>query len=153
MTALSSSVKTARNLSRSETSFEYSTDVAPGLVSHLLQDFTITIRFALRLQEGRVGDLQQPADKRPFTPEGVQLVPGVQECVLGKVVGKHVIPAKLAQEVAHLGLMAAHQFTECAGILLRHHPGHQLDIANPWCPYLFANLYDSFFPPNRYMIM
>ena len=71
----------------------------------------------------------------------------MQKSVLGKIIGEYVVASDLAQEVSYLGLMAAHQFTECIGILLRHHPGHQLIVANPWCPQLFVDLYDSCFVP------
>lgn len=41
--------------------------------------------------------------------------------------------------------MAAHQFTESIGVLLRHHPGNQFIVANPWCPLIAIRFYDSSF--------
>ena len=68
---------------------------------------------------------------------------GAVQVALQQVVGQRHRGAQVAQKITHLGLMAAHQFTERIGILLRHHLGHQFIVANPWCPCLFAYSEDS----------
>ena len=71
----------------------------------------------------------------------------MQESVLRKIIGKRIVTRKLAQEVAYVRLMAAHQFPERARVLLRHHLGNQFMIINSWRPQLFADRYDCLRAP------
>ena len=84
----------------------------------LIEDFGISFRLALRLQESRVSDFQQPTDKRPSATVGLQLVPGMQETLLRKVVGiVQRSTGELAQEIAHLRLVAPDQLAEGRRVL------------------------------------
>jgi hypothetical protein len=80
------------------------------------------------LQKRRIGNLQQPTNERSLPGESVQLVPSVHETVLRKVIGKRVVAGQLAQEVAHLRLVAADQFAEGCRVLRRDGPSNQESI-------------------------
>ena len=58
----------------------------------------------------------------------MNLVPGMQKTILRKVIRQHSVACELAQKISDLRLMAAHQFTECIGILLRHHQRDEVTI-------------------------
>ena len=83
----------------------------------------------------------------------MQPVPGVQECVLREVVSQDRVPAQLAQEVAHLGLVPANQFAKSPGILARHRPGDEFSIVDTGRAGFLIDLYDVLDVPSRYMTM
>jgi hypothetical protein len=47
----------------------------------------------------------------------MELVPGVHETVLCKVIGRGDVTAQLAKEISHMRLMATHQLSESRGVL------------------------------------
>ena len=51
----------------------------------------------------------------------MDLVPCVQEAILGKVVCERLVPREPAQEIAYLRLVAPDEFAESARILACHH--------------------------------
>ena len=81
----------------------------------------------------------------------MQLVPGMQERVLRKVIGKSKITRELAQEIPHLGLMASDELAECGRIMLRQSLGDKFIIIDPRCARFFTDCNYSFLVPNWYI--
>ena len=94
----------------------------------LIENLRVAFRLALRLQEGRVSDLQQPADKGPTSAIGLQFVPCMQEAILCQVVGQREIAGQLAQEVSYMRLVAPDQLAEGRRVLRRDDQGDEILI-------------------------
>ena len=88
----------------------------------LFENLGVALRFSFRLQERRIGDLQQPADERSAPGVCPQLVPGMHKAILGKIISLYRVRRQLSQEISDLGLVAANQFPERRGIVRGDRP-------------------------------
>lgn len=76
----------------------------------------------------------------------------MQKRILRKVICEREIARELAQEIAHLRLMPANEFSIRLCILMCQHPGDKFIIVDTGCSWICANRIYSFRVPNLHMM-
>ena len=76
----------------------------------------------------------------------------MQECILRKVIGEGEVACKLAQKIAHLGLMTSDEFAVRGWVLIRDRLCDKFMVVDPRCSGFYAYRDCSFRAPNRTMI-